>query len=208
MSQEFSIAKIGGQYIKCFMNDDGVPQFQALTEDEAASHNVDKMLEIGGPSTFNSKLAKTLEEAETEILTTLKANLKENVLALMGFEKDSWGRSKSGWKIDHCNGRMSHASEYIAAQAKAILATFDPNEFLKDPEVIADIREQLKTEFKEQYGRELRRRLRDSMENCAKIEADEIVREMASSENLHGIPQEVVATILGVKFGNQNKKRY
>lgn len=197
---EYSIAKVGGQYIKCFVNDNGVPQFQLMSEEDVAQANVDDMLEIGGPTTFNSKLAKTIEEAESELLSVLKQNLKENVLALMGFEKDSWGRQKGGWKIDHCNGRMSHVSDYVAVKAREILNTFDPNDFLKDPEFIEGIQRELRTEFKEQYRRQLRRKLDESIERLAQVDANQIVTELARGENMQGLPQEIVASVIGVKF--------
>lgn len=206
MSQEFSIAKVGGQHIKCFVDENGSPKFHLMTEDEVANAAVDSVLELGSDPNVNSKMARVLEEAEDHVLRTLKTNLIENVMHLMGFEKDSWGRTKGGWKIDHCNGRTSHASEYIAVKAKEILNAFDPTDILRDPKLIADVQEEFRTEFKSKYRNELRRKLYDALDKAVQVDADRIVEGIISGTDMQSIPKELVADIVGVKVFSKNKR--
>lgn len=65
-----------------------------------------------------SMFQEVLDEARNEILTMLKTGIKQTVLACLGFEKDIRG---DGFRVDHCNGRMSKVTELVRVEVQDIL---------------------------------------------------------------------------------------
>jgi len=98
-----------------------------------------------------SALQKTFEEAERELMGTLKTNIKATVLRMLGFS-DSWNR---GWEVDHCNGRMSQVTSLVKINVEALIGQLKPEDISLSVEEKEELRNLVKQEVKQRYKREL-----------------------------------------------------
>lgn len=95
-------------------------------------------------------MQKIIDQAREELMTKLKSGIKETVLASLGFEKDSWhGR---GFKVDHCNGRMSTVTQLISKELEKELLSISMADFTisnkEREELMAACREDFLSQYK------------------------------------------------------------
>lgn len=125
---------------------------------------------------FANDLNKIAEQSYSELLNTLKNDIKGTVLKCLGFEKNSWGDE---WRVDHCNNRMSVVSEHISEHVKKTVKSEIDDFMLKEaPKVLKEARKVLAKEFKERYLREVRYQASQEASIAAKI----FLKEMMESE--------------------------
>lgn len=129
-----------------------------LLEVHVIEGNVQEMLD----NDFNKITNETLNEVRQEF----KSNLKENVLKMLGFSS-SWGRS--GWEVDHCNGRDSVITQYITSRVKEEMRVGMDTLLKEDIEkMLVTVRKGLVQDFKEMFDREVRDNLRREAAEAAK----------------------------------------
>jgi hypothetical protein len=95
----------------------------------------------------NSKLAKEISEISDDILNGFKSNLKNNVLKMLGFERDS-RNGETEWKVDHCNSRQSEITNLIKDQVVTAMSQLQLNNLDISPDELATIKKETKKEFK------------------------------------------------------------
>lgn len=63
----------------------------------------------------------TPETIQKDCLNILDKSKDDILRALLGFEKDSWGRQE--WKVDHCNGRAGESAvgDYLRRHQQAVI---------------------------------------------------------------------------------------
>ena len=121
------------------------------------------LLDEGVEKLIENDVHKLANEAYTELQSTFKTNLKQNVLRIVGFD-NRWDK----WEIDHCNGRQSALTEFMSQKVKTMFhEEFDK---LLQPEIakmVEPLKRQLAAEFKETFTRAVRENIRSSAQAAA-----------------------------------------
>lgn len=139
---------------------------RALNEQEAGEVAFDAQV-LG--SDFDTMLKNDFNsianQAYEELKQNLKANLKMTIFKTLGFE-DDWGR---GWKVDHCNGRMSEVTSYIADRVKTIFREESDKLITKADidQLLKKAKEDMLKSFKETFMYECRCRVQDQAKKAA-----------------------------------------
>jgi len=134
------------------------------------------------PEDDDNMMQKVIDEARKELEATLKNGIKETVLGVLGFEKDNWGRN-TGFKVDHCNGRMSDITHLIAGQLKQQLIATQLNvDFILSPEERQELQENMRKDFANQYAQEVRSQTRSMANQLAHDDVKEYTRELLGSK--------------------------
>ncbi len=146
-----------------------VPATQENIVDETLEHAiVGDDVELGG-----NFLQKIVDDAKNELVEHLKYGLKETVLACLGFEKNTWGNQK-GFKVDHCNGRMSEVTNHIKVTLQQILKDTKVEDLGITDKEKSYLCQAYRKDLLEHYQRELRGRMWREVEHMAHEDAKKI----------------------------------
>ena len=128
----------------------------------------------------NNIMQNAIDAAQKTLSETLEANIKNTVLSTLGFEKDSW-KDNGGWKIDHCNGRMSIVSDLISKKIKDRLLNI---EWGKDFTLTSKEEKQIKgaahKDYVEAYRYQITRNARHAGEKLASQHIDEFAKDLVT----------------------------
>lgn len=110
------------------------------------------------------------EKLKAKCLRTLDNSREDILRALLGFEKDSWGRNE--WRVDHCNGRAgeSAAGDYIRRHQQAAIEQWLHSVTL--PAIDAGMKKSMQQEAKDVFMRLFRKNLEAKVATYAHEQAD------------------------------------
>lgn len=135
--------------------------------------------------------------AQSDLHKTLHKNIKNTVLSILGFEKDSW--SGSGYKIDHCNGRMSDVTNLISDKLKAQILNVELyQDFELSVEEKAQLKFEMRREFSEKYKYEMSRLINSDAERLARKHVAEYADDLIKSK-AKDLAEAMLASILTKK---------
>lgn len=129
---------------------------------EISSENIQaaymKWLAKNTPETIQKNCLNILDKSKDDILR-----------ALLGFEKDSWGRQE--WKVDHCNGRAgkSAAGDYLRRHQQATI-----DQWLSQvdmPKMTASMKKSMEKEALDMFTKTFRRTLEVKITKYAEEQA-------------------------------------
>lgn len=158
--KDYKVIDIRGKKIKVLMDDEGRICADAATDEEVA----DAILL--NPESCNSKLQKITDDVTEELEQLIKRDLKKAVLKILGFEVDRWNDNRI--EIDHCNGRMSEVTNYLAISVKDLLKKINLDDFTLTKKEIADIKKELRADLKERVRRDLYKMSHDIVNSVLK----------------------------------------
>ena len=126
-------------------------------------------------------LAKNTPETIQKNCLNILDKSKDDILrALLGFEKDSWGRQE--WKVDHCNGRAgeSAAGDYLRRHQQAVI-----NKWLAQvdmPEMTTSMKKSMEKEALDMFKREFTRTLEAKVTKYAEEQATTFFNSIIESQ--------------------------
>ena len=105
----------------------------------------------------------------------IKQRLEASVAGVLGFS-EGWGK----WDVDHCNGRTSVVSNYVAERARDIVHKVAESVITEKAirKIMKECRDALLRDAKEQARREYKQLLYDRIHELAKEKADEDARKV------------------------------
>lgn len=172
MANKKNVIKLDEQYFEITEDENGHLHGKPLNNDGLFEVSV---FEEGIEKLLDNDMAKLAKEAYEEIKKSFKSNLKKTVLKTLGFEND-YGE---GWKVDHCNGRMSEVTNYLSQKVKSMFhSEVDPVIADMMPTLMKDVQKEIKKEFKELFLRETRNEAR----RRAKIAAQGFLEQLMTKE--------------------------
>lgn len=163
---------------------------------EAKKLSTDTLVEVslldeGVEKLIENDIHKLANEAYSELQRNFKDTLKCNVLKVVGFD-NRW--SDRGWEVDHCNGRMSHLTEYMSSKVKSMFSEeFDK---MLQPEIekmLEPTKKALVKEFKEMFQRCVRDQLRSQAEMAAKNFLNDVMKKQITKFQRQAIEKAEVA---------------
>ena len=118
MSDVKRFVKLQNQYFEVVL-EDGM-RLKPVDTMEYLASSVEKTVlgneAMGLAEDEDNVMQQVIDQTRDELMKTLKQGIKETVLGILGFEKNSWG--ERGFKVDHCNGRMSSVTDLISHELK------------------------------------------------------------------------------------------
>lgn len=137
------------------------------------------LLDEGTEKLLKNDINRITNEAYEELTQEFKNNLKSNILQIAGFRKDTWGHNS--WEVDHCNGRSSMVTQYIASKVQQMI-TAEMDKLLTPEEiqgVIQGTKKGLLKEFAEKFRYAVREGLyKKSQEEAATFLKDVVGKQM------------------------------
>ena len=126
-------------------------------------------------------LAKNTPETIQKNCLNILDKSKDDILrALLGFDKDSWGRQE--WKLDHCNGRAgeSAAGDYLRRHQQATI-----DQWLSQvdmPKMTSSMKESMEKEALDMFVRTFRRTLEAKVAKYAEDQASTFFNTIIESQ--------------------------
>jgi len=122
----------------------------------------------------------TPETIQKNCLNILNKSKDDILRALLGFEKDSWGRQE--WKVDHCNGRAgeSAAGDYLRRHQQAAI-----DQWLSQvdmPEMTPSMKKSMENEALDMFKREFNRTLKVKVTQYAEEQASAFFNTIIESQ--------------------------
>lgn len=137
----------------------------------------DVSIEIGEENLFQ----ELIDSARDELMVKFKSNIKDTVLGILGFEKDRWGNN-DGFRVDHCNGRMSSVTKLIAKDLeKQILDVTYQEVGLTDGD-IKELKEAMREDFLRTYKDQLSRSIYYKAQDLANQHISELIESLVKSK--------------------------
>lgn len=147
--------QVGNSFFKVIKTDDKV-ELLPIKAEEAISEEMEKIVLSPQEDEINvSIFQEIIDNARSELKTSLERNLKATVLTSLGFEKDTWG---GGFRVDHCNGRMSAVTELISKEIREKLLEA---ELGKDFDLTKAEKESLRKEMTKEFKRAYKDKVQD-----------------------------------------------
>jgi DNA-binding transcriptional ArsR family regulator len=181
--------KLGDKYYYIEASDKGLHLVPASADDVLNEHVEQATLVDPNVEAGDNFLQEIIDESKEELVKHLKLGLKQTVLASLGFEKDTWGRN-NGFKVDHCNGRMSEVTNHISVTLKQILRNVTVEELGITEEERKDLIAAYRADLLDRYRRELRDDLWNTVAQMAHEDAK------TTAESLLKDRQQEVATLV------------
>ncbi len=122
-------------------------------------------------------LQKVIDESKEELVKHLKMGLKETVLACLGFEKTTWG-GQSGFRVDHCNSRMSEVGNHIKVTLQDVLGKTKVEDLGITPEDKTAICRAYRQDLLDYYKQTLRDQMWRQVEYMAKEDAQKVANSL------------------------------
>lgn len=170
---------MGDKYYYAELNAKGIMELIPATEQQVMDEEFEgialldeKSGEIGA-----NFLNDTINRVKGELEQQLRMGLKQTVLACLGFEKDSYGNER-GFKVDHCNGRMSEVSKHIAIQLSDILKQCKPEEVNLTDQERTEIITSMRKELLANYKYKLQQNLWSTAESMAREDAKRLAESL------------------------------
>ena len=126
-------------------------------------------------------LAKnTPETIQNNCLNILDKSKDDILRALLGFDKDSWGRQE--WKVDHCNGRAgeSAAGDYLRRHQQAVIDKWLAQ--VDMPEMTTSMKKSMEKEALDLFVRTFRRTLEAKVAKYAEDQASTFFNTIIESQ--------------------------
>ena len=126
-------------------------------------------------------LAKnTPETIQNNCLNILDKSKDDILRALLGFDKDSWGRQE--WKVDHCNGRAgeSAAGDYLRRHQQAVIDKWLAQ--VDMPEMTTSMKKSMEKEALDMFVRTFRRTLEAKVAKYAEDQASTFFNTIIESQ--------------------------
>lgn len=126
-------------------------------------------------------LAQNTPETIQENCLNILNKSKDDILrALLGFEKDSWGRQE--WKVDHCNGRSgeSAAGDYLRRHQQAVIDQWLAQ--VNMPKMTPSMKKSMEKEALDLFVRTFRRTLEEKVTKYAEDQASTFFNSIVESQ--------------------------
>ena len=178
---ERRFVKLGEQYYMVEATEKGLSLVPATKEnilDEEFEHAV-----VGTEADLGDNfLQSIINEAKEEMVKHLKAGLKETVLACLGFEKTTWG-GQNGFRVDHCNNRMSEVGNHIKVTLQEILGKTKVEDLGITPEEKTAICRAYRQDLLNSYKDTMRQSMWRAVESMAKEDAQKVANSLVKERN-------------------------
>lgn len=172
--------QVNGKFFRIIV-DGANTKFAEVSADEVLTQEMENIVISPIEEMQTSLFQEIIDNARNDLKTSLEKNLKSTVLSSLGFEKDNWGNG--GFRVDHCNGRMSAVTGLIAEEVRKRLLEV---EIGKDFDLTAAEKSSLKREMKKDFEEAYRRQIRDltwsKAEALAKAHVDEYIKTLMSDK--------------------------
>lgn len=184
MSNVQRFVKLQSQYYEVLIDDKGL-RLEPVDSMKYLASSVEKTVlgneVIGLAEDKDNVMQKVIDEARGELMKTLKTGIKQTVLGCLGFEKNSWG--ETGFKVDHCNGRMSTVTELISRELKEELlkVKLDVN-FILTEEERSKLKEAIRKDYAERYMQEVKHQSWSLLSGMAKEDIKQVCDELIGSK--------------------------
>lgn len=190
MSKPF--IQVGDSFFKVIQDLGGKTDIIKIKPEEAIAEEMEKIVLTDSPDdTIQVSLfQEIIDKARNDLKSALETNLKSTVLASLGFSKDSW--NEHGWRVDHCNGRMSAVTSLISHEVQQRLLQV---EIGKDFTLTDSEKEQLQLDMKKEFKTAYRNKIRDLTWKNAENLASEHVNQFVSDLTKNKI-QEIATAML------------
>jgi hypothetical protein len=173
--------QIGDSFFKVVHNN-GSTDIVKVKPEEAIAAEMEKIVLTDVEEIEVSMFQEIIDKARSDLKTSLERNLKSTVLNALGFEKDTWG-SNHGWKVDHCNGRMSAVTNLISEEVKTRLLEVEiGRDFTLTEQENKELKASAERDFKEAYRRKMREFVWNKAEQLASKHVEEWISELAESK--------------------------
>lgn len=128
-----------------------------LSDEEAFDLHV---FDVPVEELLKNDINEATNDAYSELKRTFKETLKKNVLRIVGFDQ----RWQNEWEIDHCNGRSSVVTEYIASKVKEMF-TAEFNSITQEEinQLLKPVKKTLLKEIKDCFEREAKSKIRENI---------------------------------------------
>lgn len=173
-----SYVQLGDNFFKVVIGDRG-PFLTAVSAEEAMTQQMEDIMISDEQEISTSMFQSVIDNARASLAKTLETNLKETVMRSMGFEKDSWG---NGWKVDHCNGRMSVVSDLISKEVKERLLNVEfGKDFTLTDQEKKQMQDDMRKDFMESYRRKMREIIWSDAQKLAEKHASDYIKELTQN---------------------------
>jgi hypothetical protein len=168
-------------------------QMKRLDDDDTFNAAV---LEDGFEKMLNNDFNRLANEAYSDICKSLKNGLRKTAMNALGFESD-YGQ---GWRVDHCNGRISVVSEHISSNVKRLLIEeFDKLFAAERESILQEARPVVLKEFRTKFLEHCRYEIRSVATRAATTFLENLVQEQMEELKEEATLQ-AKAALMGIKL--------
>lgn len=172
---ENKFIRLNGNYFKIVLDEKGMLLEPAKVQEIVdAQFEYVALLDKPEANIEDNFLQDIIDSAQLELEKSLKTNIKKTALKMLGLEEDYHG----GFKVDHCNQRMSQVGDHLTFTVKELLAQIPASALTLTDKEKQHVCQAFKLELLESYKASIRRNLYQTAEYMAKEDAKKIAEEL------------------------------
>jgi hypothetical protein len=172
---------IDNNYFEVVLNKSGF-SFNPISGEDYLS-KVTNSIVLGDASVVleeDNLFQKIINETQDSLKKTLESDIKNIVLSILGFEKDS---GRNGYKVDHCNARMSSVIDLISAKLKNQLLNVElDQDFALTMQEKIELKEVMRQEFVRNYKYKMERLVSQEASSLAEKHVREYIAELVANK--------------------------